>query len=256
MGKRALVCGASSGIGRATALALATKGAQVIALARREDRLVGITDEINSRFPGEAGYVVADLDDRLALRGIIDSILAEGGPVHILVNNTGGPPPGQLLDATAEDLQTAFSRHVLAAHLLITAFLPGMRESGFGRIVNIISTSVREPIPGLGVSNTIRAAMAGFSKTISNELPGGVTINNVLPGYTDTERLGSLCESIANRTGKTLEEVRAGWVAKVPEGRLGAPEEVAAAVAFLAGPDAGYIRGQSLAVDGGRMKSI
>jgi len=237
-------------------MALAKKGARIIALARREERLVGLTDEINTAFPGEAGYVVADLDDRLALQGIIDSLLGEGGPIHILVNNTGGPPPGQLLDASADDLQTAFSRHVLAAHLMITRFLPGMRESSFGRIVNIISTSVREPIPGLGVSNTIRAAMAGFSKTISHELPGGVTINNVLPGYTDTERLGSLGESIADRTGKTLEDVRAGWVANVPEGRLGRPEEVAAAVAFLASPEAGYIRGQSLAVDGGRMKSI
>jgi 3-oxoacyl-[acyl-carrier protein] reductase len=255
-GRRALVCGASSGIGRASAMALADRGARVIALARREDLLVELVDEINAMHPGEAGYVVADLDDRLALQGVIDSLLAEGGPIHVLVNNTGGPPPGRLLDADPEDLQAGFSRHVLAAHLLITRLVPGMRESGFGRIVNIISTSVREPIPGLGVSNTIRAAMAGLSKTISNELPMGVTINNVLPGYTDTARLQSLSEAIATRNGKTPEEVRKGWVADVPEGRLGRPEEIAAAVAFLASPDAGYIRGQSLAVDGGRMKSI
>ena len=255
-GRRALVCGASSGIGRATAMALAKRGARVIALARREDLLVGLVDEINALRPGEAGYVMADLDDRLALEGVIDSLLAEGGPIHILVNNTGGPPPGRLLEATPEDLQIGFSRHVLAAHLLITRLLPGMRESGFGRIVNVISTSVREPVRGLGVSNTIRAAMAGFSKTISNELPGGVTINNVLPGYTDTERLGALAEAIASRTGKSEEEIRTGWVANVPEGRLAQPEEIAAAVAFLASSEAGYIRGQSLAVDGGRMKSI
>ena len=237
-------------------MALASRGARVIALARREDLLVGLIDELNSNGPGDAGYVVADLDDRLGLEGVMDSLLAEGGPIHILVNNTGGPPPGRLLDAAAADLQIGFSRHIVSAHLLITRLLPGMRESEYGRIVNVISTSVREPIPGLGVSNTIRAAMAGFSKTISNELPPGVTINNVLPGYTDTERLGSLGESVAAKTGRTIEQVRAAWVANVPEGRLGLPEEVAAAVAFLASPDAGYIRGQSLAVDGGRLKSI
>jgi len=254
--RRALVCGASSGIGRAAAVALAARGARVIALARREDLLIGLIDELNAKGPGDAGYVVADLDNRLGLRGVIDSLLAEGGPIHILVNNTGGPPPGKLLDATAVDLLAGFSRHIVAAHLLVTRLLPGMRESGYGRIVNVISTSVREPIPGLGVSNTIRAAMAGFSKTLSRELPTGVTINNVLPGYTDTERLGSIGQAVAARTGKTFEQVREEWLGNVPEGRLGRPEEVASVIAFLASPDAGYVRGQSLAVDGGRMKSI
>jgi 3-oxoacyl-[acyl-carrier protein] reductase len=255
-GRHALVCGASSGIGRATALALAARGAEVTALARRADLLEMLVAELLAGGAKAAHALVADLDQRAELGTAVDDLLNTRGPVHILVNNTGGPPPGRLLDAAPEALEVAFGRHVLGAHLLVTKLLPGMEAEGYGRIVNVISTSVREPIPGLGVSNTVRAAMAGFSKTLSSELPPGVTINNVLPGYTDTERLSALCESIAARTGKSLAEVREGWVAAVPEGRLGRPEEVAAVVAFLASPEAGYLRGQSIAVDGGRMRSI
>src|SRR5690606_36944419 len=133
---------------------------------------------------------------------------------------------------------------------------PGMREAGYGRIVNVLSTSVREPIDNLGVSNTIRAAVAGWAKTLSRELPPGVTINNILPGYTDTERLATLASSAGERTGRTADEDRQGWIATVPEGRLGLPEELAAAVAFLASPAAAYVRGVSLPVDGGRLRSI
>lgn len=254
-GRHALVCGASSGIGRATALALAGRGASITALARREERLARLASEVEDL--GVAGrFLVVDMDDLPSLRASVEDLLEEDGPIEILVNNSGGPAPGPLLSATEEDLLAGFRRHVLAAHALVKALLPGMRESGFGRIVNIVSTSVREPIPGLGVSNTIRAAMAGWSKTLSLELPPGVTINNVLPGYTATERLRALGESIAERTGTTYEEVERGWIANIPEGRLAEPAETAAAVAFLASPAAAYVRGQSLAVDGGRLRSI
>lgn len=145
---------------------------------------------------------------------------------------------------------------MLAPHLLVGLLLPGMRAAGYGRILNVLSTSVREPIPNLGVSNTIRGAVASWAKTLSMELPPGVTINNVLPGYTDTERLGELGAAISARTGKSGEQVRADWVATIPEGRLAEPEELGAVLAFLASPEASYIRGVSLPVDGGRLKSI
>jgi 3-oxoacyl-[acyl-carrier protein] reductase len=255
-GRRALVCGASAGIGRAISLALAERGAGVVALARRADRLGALLPELLEAGAASAEALTADMDDTEALAAAVAGALERFGPVHVLVNNSGGPKPGRLLDARAEDLLAGFRRHVLASHLLVRKLLPGMEEAGYGRIVNVISTSVREPIPGLGVSNTVRAAMAGWAKTLSHELPPGITINNVLPGYTDTERLGQLAVSIAERTGGSVEEVRAAWIGNVPERRLGRPEETAAAVAFLASPAAAYVRGQSLAVDGGRLKSI
>ena len=233
-GRNALVCGASSGIGRAAAIALAARGASVTALARREDALEKLTRELMAAGSPAAGYVVADLEDEAGLRNRMGHHLADEGEIHILVNNAGGPKPGPLLSASREELEIGFRRHVLASHSLVGLLLPGMREAGYGRIVNIISTSVREPIPNLGVSNTIRAAMAGWAKTLSNELPPGVTINNVLPGFTATDRLHSLGESVAERTGKTYEDVEAGWLAMIPEGRLANPEETAELIVFLA----------------------
>jgi 3-oxoacyl-[acyl-carrier protein] reductase len=252
-GRHALVCGASMGIGRAAARALASHGARLTLLSRSRDRLEDLAGDLRGS-GAQVGVLAADLDDRPALMAALDEAALE--PVHILVNNTGGPPSGQLLEAGPEDLLRAFGRHVLAAHLLTTRFLPGMREGGYGRIINVLSTSVREPIPGLGVSNTIRAAMASWAKTLSRELPPGVTINNVLPGFTDTERLEELAGQIAARTGQTEDEVRAAWLTTVPEGRLGRPEELGAAIAFLASPAAAFIRGVSLPVDGGRLNCI
>ena len=255
-GKHALVCGASAGIGRASAFALAARGAELTVLARSAGRLDALLPELTAAGAGSVRALAADMDDLDGLAAAVSGLLEEAGHVHILVHNTGGPPAGRLLDADPEALLAGFRRHVLTAHHLVKALLPGMISEGYGRIVNVISTSVREPIPGLGVSNTIRAAMAGLSKTLSDELPPDVTINNVLPGYTDTDRLRSLGQSRGERTGQSFEQIREGWIASVPERRLGRPEEIAAAVAFLCSPEAAYIRGQSLAVDGGRTRSI
>lgn len=253
-GRRALVCGASGGIGAATARALAAAGADVVLLARSGGPLQSLATELSAG-GGRIQTLVADLQDRAGLGPLVEGLLAEG-PLHILVNNTGGPKGGRLLDTPPEAFLEPFERHVLAAHQLVRQLLPGMVEAGYGRIVNVVSTSVYEPIPNLGVSNTIRAAVAGWAKTLSRELPPGVTINNVLPGFTDTPRLASLGQARAAREGIDTESVRAAWVAQIPEGRLARPEETAATIAFLASPAAAYLRGQSIAVDGGRLRSI
>lgn len=254
-GKHALVCGASAGIGRAAALELASLGATVTGLARRADRLTSLREALQDA--GTPGYaLVADLDDRDELERRVRAHMDAVGPVHVLVNNTGGPAPGPLLEASEDAFLAAFQRHVLTAHRLLRLLLPGMREAGYGRIINVISTSVREPIPNLGVSNTIRAAMAGWAKSAANELPPGVTMNNVLPGYTDTERLGALAEATSSRQGKSPDAVYATWAAMAPEGRIGRPEELGAVIAFLASPAASFVRGVSLAVDGGRTRSL
>ncbi len=254
--RHALVCGASAGIGRAAAVALAGLGARVTGLARSQEQLETLVPELLAAGAESARYVVADMEDRAVLARTLDGLLRDTGPVHVLVNNTGGPPSGPLLDASEDDFLRAFGRHLLAAHLAVRAVLPGMREAGFGRIVNVISTSVREPIANLGVSNTIRGAMASWSKTLAGELPPGVTVNNVLPGYTRTERLASLATALAAQTGRSEAEIERDWVTGVPEGRLGAPEEIGQAIAFLASPAASYIRGVSLVVDGGRLHAI
>jgi 3-oxoacyl-[acyl-carrier protein] reductase len=252
LGKKALVCGASAGIGAATARALADRGATIVGVARRRDRLA----EVMASLAGSGHEaLVADLDDRDALFRDVREVL-RSGPIAICINNTGGPPGGPLLEATPHAFLETFGRHVLAAHGLAQLLVPGMKEQGYGRIVNVISTSVYEPISGLGVSNTIRGAMASWAKTLANEVGPNITVNNVLPGSTDTERLEGLADARAAKTGKTREQIYEEYESVIPEGRLAAPEEIAAAIAFLASPDAAYIRGVSLQVDGGRMKSI
>lgn len=255
-GRHALVCGASSGIGRAIALALAEHGASVTALARSGDRLEQLVPELKAAGSPVVRSLKVDLSLHQSVQAALDRLIVDVGPVHVLINNAGGPRGGPILDASAEEFTRAFHLHVLTAHLLTRTLLPGMVEAGFGRIVNVISTSVREPIPGLGVSNTIRGAMASWSKTVSKELPQNVTINNVLPGFTATERLESLKEQVAERRAVQPSQVESDWLATVPEGRLGRPEEVAALAAFLCTPAASYVRGQSIAADGGRLNGI
>lgn len=255
-GRNALVCGASAGIGRAAALALASLGASVTTLARSRSKLEALAPDLRAAGAPAAHVLEADLDDRPAVRRAVLAHIAAHGPIHVLVHNTGGPAAGPILDAREEEFIIAFSRHVLSAHLLLQLALPGMREAGYGRMVNVLSFSVKEPIRGLGVSNTIRAAMAAWAKSVSHELPPGVTINNVLPGYTATERLDYLAETVALKTGTTPDRVVASWVAGMPEGRLGKPEEIGAVIAFLASPAASFVRGASLPVDGGRTGAI
>lgn len=255
-GNHALVCGASSGIGRETACTLAGQGATLSILARSGEKLAALRPELLDLGAATVHTLVADLEELETLQTQMSAHLQEHGPLHILIHNTGGPPGGPLVDAEVDALQKAFRRHVLSAQLLMRTLLPGMRQASYGRIVNVLSTSVREPIPNLGVSNTIRAAMAGWAKTLASELPSGVTINNVLPGFTDTERLSSLAAQTAKRTNSTTDAVLENWRAVIPEGRLGQASEIAALIGFLVSPAAAYVRGQSIAVDGGRMRSI
>jgi len=242
-GMRAVVCGASKGIGRATAEMLAACGADVIALSRSAPEISGVRS------------MSLDLEDAAAIEKTISGILV-AGPIHILVNNAGGPPGGPLLDNEVEDFEAPFKRHLHAAHRITQMVVPAMQEAGMGRIVNIISTSVREPIPNIGLSNTLRGAMASWAKSLSQELPASITINNVLPGFTDTGRLDSLANSIHEKTGRSKEDIHDTWMSQVPIGRLIDPMETASAIAFLCLPQSGGIRGVSLAVDGGRLRSI
>jgi len=242
-GMRAVVCGASKGIGRATAEMLAACGADVIALSRSAPEISGVRS------------MSLDLEDAAAIEKTISGILV-AGPIHILVNNAGGPPGGPLLDNEVEDFEAPFKRHLHAAHRITQMVVPAMQEAGMGRIVNIISTSVREPIPNIGLSNTLRGAMASWAKSLSQELPASITINNVLPGFTDTGRLDSLANSIHEKTGRSKEDIHDTWMSQVPIGRLIDPMETASAITFLCLPQSGGIRGVSLAVDGGRLRSI
>lgn len=254
-GKTALICGASRGIGAATARIMAKAGANVILASRSEEQLNTLLSEISSLGEGKHQILVLDLEDTGSLAGRIQPILDQG-PIHILVNNAGGPPGGPLLNASVEELAQPFTRHLHAAHTLVKLLTPGMIMADYGRIIQIVSTSVREPIPNLGVSNTLRGAMASWAKSLSRELHPSITINNVLPGFTDTERLGSLAQSIHERTGKSIEAIHDGWMSQVPIERLIDPLETASVIAFLASPAAGAIRGVSLPVDGGRLRSI
>ena len=253
-GKRAFITGASAGIGRATALRFAAMGADLVLVARRENKLQSLVSEIQAE-GGRAEYLALDLADQRKLSESAKSLADDGG-IDILVNNVSGPAPGRLLDATPADFEQGFTVHLFAAQTLVQSFVDGMTERGFGRILNVISTSVREPIPNLGVSNTVRGAMASWAKTLSRELPSGITVNNILPGFTNTERLAALRAHLAKERGVSEAEVEQRWLATVPEGRLAEPSEVAAAIGFLASPEAGFIRGVNLAVDGGRTTSI
>ena len=256
VGRRALVCGSSQGIGRAAAHELALLGAECVLLARSEAKLQSAAAALSAEHGLRHGWLAADFADPDAVAAVAARAVAEG-PIHILVNNTGGPPGGPAHAASPEAYLAAFRAHVICNQILVQACLPGMKAAGFGRIVNVISTSVKAPIPNLGVSNTIRAAVANWSKTLSMELaPLGITVNNVLPGYTDTQRLAELFTARAEKAGQDYEQVLADAVTTIPAGRLGRAEEVAAAIAFLASPAAAYINGVNLPVDGGRTPSL
>lgn len=257
LGKHALVCGASEGIGRATAHELAALGADVTLLARRESALLAVRDTLPLPHAGQRlGVLAIDMADSAGLYTKVAE-LAEQQPIHIVLNNSGGPPGGPLSEAEPERLLQVFTQHVIAAQQILRAVLPGMRAAGYGRIINVISTSVKEPIAGLGVSNTVRGAMASWAKTLASELAAdGITVNNVLPGFTETSRLTGIVEAAVKRSGRDAEAVRREMLSTVPAGRFAHPEETAAAIAFLASPAAGYINGINVPVDGGRTRSL
>ena len=254
--RHALVGGASRGIGRATAIELALNGASVTCIARNEDNLKAVVAELDTSRHQSHQYLVGD-SAKPALLAEKISVLATAQPIHILINNTGGPPDGPAHTAREADYLAAFTGHVICNQAILQAVLAGMRASAYGRIINIISTSVKQPIPGLGVSNTIRGAVASWAKTLANELgPDGITVNNVLPGFTETDRLDEVIAGNAGRSGHTIKETAARMCATVPLRRFGRPQETAAAIAFLASPAAAYISGINLPVDGGRTASL
>ncbi len=253
-GKRALVCGSTQGIGKAAALELASRGATVTLFARDPIAL----ERVRAELPGNGHTVLAaDFGDNEAVRQAALAEVKDRGAIHVLVNNTGGPPAGPIVDAAPEAFITAFRAHLVNNHIIAQAVIPGMKEAGYGRIVNIVSTSVREPIAGLGVSNTVRAAVAGWAKTLSGELARfGITVNNVLPGFTKTSRLDSIIAGRAKAAGRAADDIARDLLAQVPAGRFAESWEVAAAIGFLASPAGGYITGVSLPVDGGRIASL
>lgn len=252
-GRNALVCGASQGIGRAAAIELARLGASVTVVARSEEALREVVAAMPSDGGETHGYIVADFAKRDELREKITQHVSSIGTVHVLVNNSGGPPAGPVLDADEAALTQAFGNHLLCNQMLVQSVAPGMKEAGFGRIINIISTSVIAPIRGLGVSNTIRGAVANWARTLAGELaPHGITVNNILPGFVDTQRLRSIFEGKAQKAGTTYEAVLAQALTTIPTGRLGDPAELGAVIGFLASPAASYVNGVNLPVDGGR----
>lgn len=255
--KIALVCGSTQGIGKATALKLAEMGATIILLARNEQKLKDVLLELSTESNQNHHYIVADFSNPSGLKKVITDFLSQGISINILVNNTGGPKGGPIKDASTEEFINTFNQHLICNHILVQAIYPGMIESGYGRIINVISTSVKQPLPNLGVSNTIRGAVASWSKTLATELGQyGITVNNVLPGATNTIRLQGIAEAKSEKTGETVSDIFEEMASESPMKRIAQPEEIAAAIAFLASPDASYINGINLPVDGGRTKSL
>jgi 3-oxoacyl-[acyl-carrier protein] reductase len=251
-GRTALVTGSTQGIGMAIAQEFAALGARVVLLARDAERLQQALATLPVHGAAPHSVLCADMSDTQELARQVMALAAAGG-VDILVNNTGGPPPGPAHEAPLEAFESAFRLHLLAYQTLVLALVPGMKAAGHGRIINVISTSVKQPLNNLGVSNTIRGAVANWAKTLANELgPHGITVNNVLPGATSTERLAAIIRNKALKGSVEVDEAADEMRQEIPLRRFARPEEIAAAVAFLAGPSGAYINGINLPVDGGR----
>ncbi len=255
-GKNAVVCGSSQGIGLAIAKELALLGATCTLLARDEENLKTAAASLNTSSNQSHLYYAVDFTDAEKTKGLINEIISQH-PVHILINNTGGPAAGPIVNATDDQFLKAFQQHLIISHLLTTTVVDGMKAEGYGRIVNIISTSVKVPLKNLGVSNTIRGAVASWAKTMSNELAQyGITVNNILPGMTKTSRLESLVKTTADSAGISIEDMEKKMQSEIPAGRFGEAEEIGAVAGFLCTPAAGYVNGTSIRVDGGRTGSI
>ena len=256
-GKRALVLASSRGLGLGIAEALAAEGVNVLLCGRSADRLEANCAKINAAGKGKADYVLADLSQPDVVATLLAAVNEKLGGIDILINNTGGPTPGTSEDMSVEKLETYFQSMVLRIISLTNAVLPQMKAQGWGRIVTVASSSVVEPVPMLALSNTLRSALVGWSKTLSNEVAGyGVTSNMLLPGRIATDRIAELDNARAERSGKPIEEIRAESVASIPAGRLGTVEEFGAAGAFLCSNQAAYISGSLIRVDGGAVKSV
>ena len=252
--KNALVCGSTQGIGKATAILLAEEGANVTLLARNEEKLKAVLSKLKNNGTQNHHYLIADFSKPEELKQVLENSDLE---FHILINNTGGPKSGDLLSATSTELINAFQMHIICNQILVQAVVPFMKNEKFGRIINVISTSVKEPIPGLGVSNTIRNAVGNWSKTLASELAEfQITVNNVLPGFTNTARLDQIIKVKAQKSNTTEAEMEQIMKNYVPAKRFAKPEETAAAITFLASEQASYINGINLPVDGGRTKSL
>lgn len=251
--QRAIVCGSTQGIGKAVAIELAKMGANVVLVARNIDNLKVVKSELDTSKGQQHDIICADFSFPEDLKIKIDQYVTENKEVDILVNNTGGPAGGPIADAKTEDFLQTFSNHLLCNHILVQSVVESMKNKRSGRIINVISTSVKQPLKGLGVSNTIRAAVANWAKTLSIELaPFGITVNNVLPGATNTVRLSSLIDAKAKKTGHSIDFLKEEMLKEIPAGRFAEAPEIANAVAFLASPAAAYINGINLPVDGGR----
>ncbi|WOD42365.1 SDR family oxidoreductase [Hwangdonia lutea] len=253
--KSALVCGSTQGIGKATAMALAAEGVNVTLVARNREKLKAVLAELpNTK---NHSYIVADFSNPRDLQEKVINFIEKNHGFHILINNTGGPRSGSILTAALEEFDKAFIQHLKCNHVLAQATIPFMKEAGFGRIVNIISTSVKEPIPGLGVSNTIRGAVGNWSKTLATEVGAfGITVNNVLPGFTETERLNEIIKIKAANENKSVEAMAEIMKGYSPAKRFAKPEETANVITFLASDCASYVNGINVPVDGGRTKSL
>lgn len=255
-GKNAIICGSSQGIGYAIAEELAIMGANCILLARNEENLKLAVGELDISIRQLHSYHAIDFNDKEATKALIKKIASEK-PVHILINNSGGPAAGPITEATEEQFLNTFNQHLITNHILTTGVIGGMRKEGYGRIVNIISTSVKVPLKNLGVSNTIRGSVASWAKTMANELGQfGITVNNVLPGATKTQRLEAIINNTAQKKGEAIEEVEKEMMSEIPVKRFGEASEIAAVAAFLCTPAAAYVNGTSIPVDGGRTGSI
>ena len=253
--KYALVCGSTAGIGKATALALAEEGTIITLIARNEDKLKATLAALPQHRNHD--YIVADFSNPLELQKKVANYIKNNHGFHVLVNNTGGPKGGPIFSAEIEEFESAFSQHLKCNHVLVQSVVPYMKEQKYGRIINVISTSVKQPLDGLGVSNTIRGAVANWSKTLANELGQfGITVNNVLPGATGTERLTQIIKNKSAKSGSTEEEAADAMKNAIPAKRFAKPEELADAITFLASERASYINGINLPVDGGRTKSL
>ena len=257
IGKTALVGGSTQGIGRAAANLLSERGVSIVLLSRNKEKLEETRLELDTKLGQSHEILVADFSEPSNVKRVVQDYLDQGKIINILVNNTGGPPSGSIINSSEEDFNNAFRNHLINNHNLSQLLIPGMRASGYGRIINVVSTSVKAPLTGLGVSNTVRAAVANWSKTLANELASdSITVNNVLPGATLTERLNEIIVRKSLNQGSSEEKIKKEMRDEIPMQRFAEPEEIARAIVFLASSDSSYITGINLPVDGGRTPNL